>query len=99
MDDTANDKPAPKGKPDSQQAAISPSATNEPAESAASALTAYEVAPGRTVGGKGPGEKVGLTDDDALRFYELGFILDEDGNRAGFSDGPKTASGIEIKEI
>jgi hypothetical protein len=51
------------------------------------------------VGGKGPGEKVDLTDDDALRLYELGFILDEDGNRAGFSDGPKTASGIEIKEI
>ena len=91
MDDTASGKPATKGKPDTTQDAQS--------AAPAPALTAYEVAPGRTVGGKGPGEKVELGDDDALRFYELGFILDEDGNRAGFSDGPKTASGIEIKEV
>jgi hypothetical protein len=89
MDDTATGKTTTKSKPDTTQG----DAEAQPA------VTAYEVAPGRMVGGKGPGEKVDLTDDDALRLYELGFILDEDGNRAGFSDGPKTASGIEIKEI
>lgn len=90
MDDTASGKPATKAaKPDN----------NQPANEAAPALTEYEVAPGRTVGGKGPGEKVELDDTDALRFYKLGFILDEDGNRAGFSDGPKTVAGVEIKEV
>lgn len=68
-------------------------------QKAAEKPTSYEVAPGRTVAGKGPGEMVELDDDDALRFFELGFILDEDGNRAGFADGPKTVAGVEIKEV
>lgn len=78
------------------------SATSEdPAEQAPekAGAIAYEVAPGRTVGGKGPGKMVELDDNDALRLYELGFILDEDGNRVGMTEGPKTVTGVEIKEV
>ncbi|MFN3675577.1 MAG: hypothetical protein ACK4TC_06320 [Sphingomonas pseudosanguinis] len=76
-----------------------PSNTDQPQSEVEAGVTAYQVAPGRTVGGKGPGESVDLNDTDALRFFELGFILDEDGNRVGFTGGPKTVAGIEIKEI
>lgn len=89
MDTTNGSKPAA-NKPETKQ----PDAVDQAPKTAA-----YEVAPGRTVAGKGPGESVDLDDNDALRFFELGFILDEDGNRAGFTDGPKTAAGIEIKEV
>lgn len=58
----------------------------------------YTVAPGRTVDGKKPGEKVDLDEGDAERMLKLGFILDKDGAVIVHSEGPKVVAGGEIKE-
>ena len=59
----------------------------------------YTVAPGRTVDGKGPGEKVDLIDTDYDRFLQLGFVLDKDGKQRFITDGPavNVVDGVQIK--
>ncbi|WP_047867318.1 hypothetical protein [Sphingomonas paucimobilis] len=75
---STNRNPAePSGQPDNSQ----PDATAPSTES-------YTVAPGCTVGGKGPGETIDLDSDEAARLRKLGFLLDEDGQRRYMSDGP-----------
>lgn len=91
--------PADQAKTEAPAAQAKTEAQTEAETEAPAEVTEYEVAPGRTVNGKGPGQKVALEDDDALRLFKLGFILDEDGNRAGLPEGPKTAAGVEIKEV
>ncbi len=61
---------------------------NTQTETTASSTTSYTVAPGCTVGGKGPGETIDLDSDEAGRLRKLGFLLDEDGQRRYMSDGP-----------
>lgn len=63
-------------------------AANPAADASAPVVNSYTVAPGCTVGGKGPGEPIELDETDAKRFRDLGFILDEDGQRRYMSDGP-----------
>lgn len=64
----------------------------------APALRSYEVAPGRTVDGRQPGDSVDLDDNDAKRLFDLGFILGEDGSRALLTEGPTVVAGADIKE-
>ncbi len=61
-------------------------------------LRSYEVAPGRTVDGRQPGDSVDLDDKDAKRLFDLGFILGEDGSRALLTEGPTVVAGADIKE-
>ena len=58
----------------------------------------YTVAPGRTVDGRKPGEKVKLDEADAKRMLDLGFILDKDGTAVIRSEGPSVTAGAEITE-
>lgn len=76
-----------------------PATQGEASTTEAAATESYTVAPGCTVGGKGPGESIDLDANDAKRFRDLGFILDEDGQRRYMSDGPAVnkEDGVEIK--
>lgn len=73
------------------------------ANASATAYGEYTVAPGRTIttddGNKKPGETVTLSDADAERLRELGFILGDDGTRALPSGGPTVnADGVQVTE-
>lgn len=74
---------------------------NSQTDAGASSATSYTVAPGCTVGGKGPGETIDLDSDEAVRLRKLGFLLDEDGKRRFMADGPavNVEDGVEIKPV
>lgn len=60
----------------------------------------YTVAPGRTIDGKMPGDKVDLDATDAKRLLGLGFILDKDGSVVVRADGPavNVEDGVQIAQ-
>ena len=73
------------------------------ANAAATADGEYTVAPGRTIttddGQKNPGDTVTLSEADAKRLRDLGFILGDDGTRALPSGGPTVnADGVQVTE-
>jgi hypothetical protein len=59
----------------------------------------FVVAPGRTVDGKLHPDTVELSDADAKRFVELGFVLDKDGVRRVSEGGPavNVEDGVQVK--
>lgn len=80
--------------------------TAAPAPGAAPAATGvgskgstYIIAPGRTIDGKLPGDEVTLSDADAERFRDFGFILADDGSRVVPTGGPavNVEDGVQIK--
>lgn len=60
----------------------------------------YIVAPGRTIDGKLPGDEVTLSDADAVRLRDFGFILADDGSRVVPTGGPavNVEDGVQVKQ-